>query len=1077
MATIKPIEGRSVHQIQSGQVIVDLNSVVKELVENSLDAGATSIEVRFKNNGLDAIEVQDNGSGISPDDYDTIALKHYTSKLATYDDLTSLQTFGFRGEALSSLCALSKLHIVTARASDGPKGTKLDFEQSGKLKGTSVVAAKQGTTVVVETLFHNLPVRRKELEKTVKREYNKVLQLLNAYACISVGVKFSVSNQVPKGKKTVAFATNSNPNTKENIANVFGTKTLVGLTPLDLRFEMDPSNRPGATQSARNWSTQEDAGSREVRIVGHMSRPVVGEGRQTSDRQMFFVNARPCSLPQVAKAFNEVYKSYNYTQSAFIFADIKLDTNAYDVNVSPDKREILLHDQTALLESLQDKLVELFEGQNQSVPSAPLLNKKLPSFKPPTLQQRESTQSSRTVQSVFPRTNESRINEEKDVEEEEVEEDIGDTSSITLPDRPHQTGFTKASLIERFAVKEASPLFVPEQEEESPVAGETHDPKQFTARVGPLLNELPRAVQDFNARIASQHARQMERERSSTSPGPEGSGDEEEPIPAITQTPQKRVSQSTIQNAFDRMRPMRTPVTKATITIGDQTIVETIGTQSESRAAKRARIHTPKFSLSGKPLSQTPKKPLFMKSLRGFAAPGTQMEVSDDEGEPNAEEEEREVAEEGEGPSDLDSDMIDGPAVPAVKRQTSVTALEEPPVTSTTVAVLVPPEDSDAEEQQQPFIEAADSDDEYLDEADKKAREDAKVEKMIAAAEEATAKPSEQNLKRAKNLLQRARKTYPTLNFERSIDTSADSILQYARDLKTTLDAQDGENDGTQTVPSATQLDAQDPEERLSLTVSKSDFDNMRIIGQFNLGFILATRPPTASNPLTEVFIIDQHASDEKYNFERFSNTTVLESQRMVHPHPLELTAVEEEVILANEQALLANGFKVEIDESGATQVGRRVKLTSLPTSKGVTFSPSDLEDLIQKLFESPPSSSDTGSQYMPRPDKVRKLLAMRACRSSVMVGKTLKHSKMEQLVRNMGTMEKPWNCPHGRPTMRHLQSLDGWTGWQEGDGVVGLDDDAYRKDVVDGDIPGSWRRTDWKGYLGAHRLRTRASS
>jgi len=143
--------------------------------------------------------VQDNGGGISPADYDTTALKHYTSKLASYDDLSSLQTFGFRGEALSSLCALSKLHIITAQPKDVPKGTKLEFEQSGKLKGTSVVAAKQGTTVVVETLFYNLPVRRKELEKNVKREYSKVLNLLNAYACISVGVKFTVSNVVAKG--------------------------------------------------------------------------------------------------------------------------------------------------------------------------------------------------------------------------------------------------------------------------------------------------------------------------------------------------------------------------------------------------------------------------------------------------------------------------------------------------------------------------------------------------------------------------------------------------------------------------------------------------------------------------------------------------------------------------------------------------------------------------------------------------------------------------------------------------------------------------------------------------------------
>lgn len=128
-----------------------------------------------------------------------LALKHYTSKLATYDDLTSLTTFGFRGEALSSLCALSKFHIVTARADSAPKGTRLDFETSGKLKGTSVVASQKGTTVVVENLFYNLPVRRKELEKNIKREYGKVLGILHAYACISTGVRFAVSNQAVKG--------------------------------------------------------------------------------------------------------------------------------------------------------------------------------------------------------------------------------------------------------------------------------------------------------------------------------------------------------------------------------------------------------------------------------------------------------------------------------------------------------------------------------------------------------------------------------------------------------------------------------------------------------------------------------------------------------------------------------------------------------------------------------------------------------------------------------------------------------------------------------------------------------------
>lgn len=252
MATIKPLEGRTVHQIQSGQVITDLCSVVKELVENSLDAGASSIEVRFKNNGLESIEVQDNGSGIPSDDYPTIALKHYTSKLVNYDDLSSLQTFGFRGEALSSLCALSHFHIQTAQESDAPKGTRLDFETSGKLRSTSVIASQKGTCISVENLFINLPVRRRELEKNIKREYGKVLGVLQSYACISTQAKISVSNVMAKGKRAVVFATKMKSTTRENIANVFGAKSLTGLVVMDLKLNMQsPGTAYGPESNSR----------------------------------------------------------------------------------------------------------------------------------------------------------------------------------------------------------------------------------------------------------------------------------------------------------------------------------------------------------------------------------------------------------------------------------------------------------------------------------------------------------------------------------------------------------------------------------------------------------------------------------------------------------------------------------------------------------------------------------------------------------------------------------------------------------------------------------------------------------
>jgi len=851
----------------------------------------------------------------------------------------------------------------------------------------------------------------------------------------------------------------------------------MALIPLDLEFELDPSGRPGTTQSARNRSTQEDTGSHTVKLVGHMSRPVVGEGRQTSDRQFFFVNSRPCTLPQVSKAFNEVYKSYNFTQSAFIFADLQLDTNAYDVNVSPDKRSILLHDQTALLERLKEALLKLFEGHDQSVPQAQLSVKKtaISAFKTPALVPRDSTVSTMADDPDSPAS----------VENVQVESAKAVARPSVAEDGP-LPGFVKASLIEQFAGRDAEDRNprpkVRRRRDSSPENDKTteervyhpnvqqrstspEDPNQRAATPpppgpqSPLFEpdlgspvpirsaELPKAVQDFNARMASQHF--PEAKPTPRKPVSTHHEEAEEPISSIKQPPQRELSQSTIQNAFDRMRPMRTPAQEATITIGDTTTVSTIGSGSQTRSARRARIHTPKFTLSGKPLNQSPKQPVFMKSLRGFAAPGTRADSSDGEEDP-----------------DHDRSIPDGAAAsPSTNRRASTKAFGEPRTDELVISSSAPPptrpvvedelEDDEVSRARDPDVDAGieDSDEEYIDEEEKRSREEAKIAELIAEAEEAATRPTEANLKRASKLSRQSHKKYQTINLERIVETDINSIAQHLQKLQSLLATSDAGVDESE-LATSTQLNKEDPEERLSLTVMKPDFNEMRIIGQFNLGFIIAVRPPTTTSPTSDVFIIDQHASDEKYNFERLSATTTLVSQRLVHPHPLELTAVEEELILANEHSLTANGFIVEMNTSDDLDSGQRAKLTSLPMSKEVTFTPTDLEELLALIMDNPPSSSTSTSPYIPRPSKVQKLLASRACRSSVMIGKTLKTARMREIVRHMGSMDKPWSCPHGRPTMRHLFGMEKWSGWSEGDGVVGVD------------VLGE--KADWAGFLRA---------
>lgn len=196
-------------------------------------------------------------------------------------------------------------------------------------------------------------------------------------------------------------------------------------------------------------------------------------------------------------------------------------------------------------------------------------------------------------------------------------------------------------------------------------------------------------------------------------------------------------------------------------------------------------------------------------------------------------------------------------------------------------------------------------------------------------------------------------------------------------------------------------------EEELSKEISQDSFKNMIVVGQFNLGFIITQLED-------DLFIIDQHATDEIYNFETLQKTTELTSQKLVIPQQLELTGVNEQILMDNLEIFKKNGFTFEINEDAPPT--KRVKLLTIPMSKNWIFGKEDIEELLFMLRESP-------SEYC-RPSRVRAMFASRACRKSVMIGTALSKADMKVLVDHMAEIDNPWNCPHGRPTIRHLVNL-----------------------------------------------------
>lgn len=188
----------------------------------------------------------------------------------------------------------------------------------------------------------------------------------------------------------------------------------------------------------------------------------------------------------------------------------------------------------------------------------------------------------------------------------------------------------------------------------------------------------------------------------------------------------------------------------------------------------------------------------------------------------------------------------------------------------------------------------------------------------------------------------------------------------------------------------------------------KNSFEEMRIVGQFNLGFILATHDG-------DLFIIDQHATDEKYNFERIKKTTSLTSQPMINPIRLHIPRQQELKVIDNPKVFERNGFRIKVDSEA--KPCEQLLITSMPFAKGKTFSVDDVHELIALLDE----EADPSTILMP---KAVALYAMKACRTSMMVGTALNKSTMRKIVDHMSGLVHPWNCPHGRPTMRHLYSL-----------------------------------------------------
>ena len=338
---VRLLDTNTANQIAAGEVVEKPASVVKELVENALDAGADKIEVTIFAGGTEYIRVTDNGCGMSEADAKMAVLRHATSKLTKAEDLLSLNTLGFRGEALPSIASVSNFTLLTRPESE-------EFATSVHIDGgenTEVTASggSTGTTVIVENLFFNVPARRKFM-KTVSTEGRYISELLTRLALSRPDVRFKLVNNDKE-----VLSTPGDGDLEHAIKALYGKNVAENLLEVSLN---DP----------------------KVRVSGFIGKPTLLKG--TRQWQTFFVNGRCIGSKMLSKAMDHAYQS-QIPKSGFPFAviNLKVDTASVDVNVHPQKSEIKFSDDSliykAMYKALTDALTKPMSAQKTQVTLLP----------------------------------------------------------------------------------------------------------------------------------------------------------------------------------------------------------------------------------------------------------------------------------------------------------------------------------------------------------------------------------------------------------------------------------------------------------------------------------------------------------------------------------------------------------------------------------------------------------------------------------------------------------------------------------------------------------------------------------
>ena len=334
------------NKIAAGEVVERPASVVKELVENAIDAGAKSIRISITQGGRKLVSVQDDGCGMTRDDAVLSLERQATSKILDVNDIEEIDTLGFRGEAIPSIASVSRFTITTRRH-ESDEGTLVQVN-AGQLAEVSSAGCPPGTLVEVRDLFCNVPARRKFL-RAYATEESHVKQVFTVHALAHPAIGFALNVEGRELYRLAPAATLA-----DRVLDLFGRDFVAELLPVGGQPARSASEGIGVPSDNPNNQTSKPSKHQEIRVSGFLERPNLNQ--PTRRDQYVFVNGRPATAPSIAYALREAYprRQGDVRPAAILFID--LPPNQVDVNVHPTKREVRFRDNSAVKQAIMSAI-------------------------------------------------------------------------------------------------------------------------------------------------------------------------------------------------------------------------------------------------------------------------------------------------------------------------------------------------------------------------------------------------------------------------------------------------------------------------------------------------------------------------------------------------------------------------------------------------------------------------------------------------------------------------------------------------------------------------------------------------